>query len=461
MMSRWVVFGVWGLCMLVTSASWAQTRVHVTSGYVEETDAERVVQARAALESGATNLVRSMPEFSPVSDESVSRRLEESPSYLDSLKLAASWSEMGITKYRELDPAGAIQSLEQAVTIWRSAGWDLIEPQEFSQTLLFLALSHLEKGENVARPLELMQEMVRLNPALVIQEGYYPQSVVQFYEGARLTLERSVRDSSPVKSHADRLAVVSEAELVLFVDALQTTNTGWQVIVHLYDVAEGEFQRETLSVGRFEDLEEAASRLASRLLTCRLEPEAAPAPIAQSQGESPWSMQIYFAYASFLDFPDPNVELFGHYGAAIGANYSVTREFSVLGAVQVLTSARDFSGFIIQDFTTIRGFGGIELGYSFGPIRPEIAALVEASTLGDIVVCEDVNTIIRGCNPDRTTRYEFEVLLGANIRPRVSLQLLPSLTALIGASGSFYVYPLTERQVNFPVTVETGVQYRF
>lgn len=431
----------------------------VGAGYVATTDPDELRRTQLEMIQGMEAQVRGMPEFSLITHEALQRSVRSRASYQESLKLAESWAEMGITKYRELNAAGAIQSLEQSVNIYRSVGFDLTDPIAFSQVLMYLALSHLEGQQDVVRPLELMQEMIRLNPSLVMLEGFYPQNVVQLYESARLTLERSVRDTGPGVARGSRIAEYTRADLILFADRVQGQN-GPIVVMHLFDTRNSTFTRDIheVTTGTHAD---AASRLTSRFLSCLLPAEPVAPPLVESRGLSPWSIYLNFAYAWFLTFPDPKVDLFGHYGAAFGIGYSVTREFALVTSMQVLTSTRDYSGFLNEDFTTIRGFTGVELGYTFGLVRAEIATSVEASTVGDISVCENVNFIPRGCDSEHTTLYSFGFLLGANVRPKVSLQLLPSLSTHVAASGSFYVYPLSQRRLNFPLTLETGLQYRF
>ncbi|MEZ4458595.1 MAG: hypothetical protein R3E66_02485 [bacterium] len=208
---------------------------------------------------------------------------------------------------------------------------------------------------------------------------------------------------------------------------------------------------------------EAGSRLTSRYIACLTPPSTDRPVVEASKGESPWAMELNFAYASFLQFPESQVELFGNYGATVGASFSMTREFAIMAAVQVLTSIRDKDGFLNDDFTTLRGFGGVELGYSFGPLRAEVGMLLEGATVGAIKVCDDINQIIVGCSDDPAdyTLHSYDVLVGINARPRVTLQVLKSFEVLLGASGSFYFFPLSDRSLNLPLTVETGVQYRF
>lgn len=443
-----------------TPASAEELRVAVVgTGYVSTTDLDELRRIQTEMTRGMESQIRGMSQFSLVPFESLQLAVRTRASYQESLKLAESWAEMGITKYRELNAVGAIQSLEQSVNIYRSVGFDLTDPIAFSQVLMYLALSHLEGQQDVVRPLELMQEMIRLNPTLVMLEGFYPQNVVQLYESARLTLERSVRDNGPGLARGARIAEYTQADLVLFADRVEGQN-GPVVVMHLFDTRNSTFTRDIHPVAT-ENHADATSRLTSRFLSCLLPAEEVAPPLVESKGLSPWSVHLNFAYAWFLTFPDPKVELFGHYGAAFGIGYSVTREFAILASMQVLTSMRDYSGFLSDDFTTLRGFGGVELGYSFGLFRAEIGTTVEASTVGDIFVCENVNFIPRGCDAEHTTQYSFGFLLGANVRPKVALQLLPSLSTHIAASGSFYVYPLSQRRLNFPLTLETGLQYRF
>lgn len=421
--------------------------------------------ASDALMRGIQAELRSRPgQFQLLDRDALRDVVKTRPAYDESLRLAASWAELGVTKYKELDSEGAVKSLEQALAIYRSVRWDLVEPIQMAQVMMYLALAHLDLRRDLARPLEIMAEMIRLDPTRVLKTGFYPEDVVQFYDSARDTLERKLATGNDAED-AKRLAELVDVQHVVVATVLPTTG-GFTVLLHWFDADQGSFLPvESLDVLSLVDLGmgEAGSRLTSRFAACLLEPTPLTASVSPSSGESAWAMELNFAYASFLDFPESQVELFGNYGATFGASYSMTREFEVLAAVQILTSIRDHDGFLNDDFTTLRGFGGVGLGYSFGPVRADVGMLLEGSTMGDIKVCDDVNQIITGCNDDPAdyTVYSYDVLVGINVRPRVKLQIVKSIEVQLGMSGSFYFFPLSDRDLNLPLTVESGVQYRF
>ncbi len=403
-------------------------------------------------------------QFQLLDREDLREVVKTRPAFDESIRLAASWAEMGVTKYKELDSEGAVKSLEQALAIYQSVRWELVEPIQMAEVMMYLALAHLDLRKDLARPLEIMAEMIRLDPTRVLKTGFYPEDVVQFYDSARDTLERELRSGNDVED-AKRLAAVADVQHVVVATVLPNAG-GFTVLLHWFDGDQGNFLPvESLEVLSLVDsgMEEAGSRLTSRFAACLLEPTPVTDTVSSSTGDSAWAIDLNFAYVSFLDFPESQVELFGNYGATFGASFLMTREFEVLAAAQILTSIRDNDGFLNDNFTTLRGFGGVGLGYSFGPFRADMGMLLEASTIGDIKVCDDINQIIPGCNDDPSdyTVYSYDLLVGINVRPRIKLQVVKSIEVQVGMSGSFYFFPLSDRDLNLPLTVESGVQYRF
>lgn len=432
--------------------------------YVGVDDPAIADTARQAAVRGIEAELRSQPQFQLISQTQLRRLIHARPSYQESLALASSWADLGITKYKELDAEGAVKSLEQAVAIYKSVRWDLVEPLQMAEVIMYLALAHLDLKRDLARPLELMAEMIRLDPTRVLKAGFYPDDVVQFYDSAHETVERAVRDGSDVQ-RARALADLAESRHVVTLSILPSNN-GYEVIMHWYDARAGGFlPAESLRVLSLVEstVEESGSRLTSRFVACLLTPSKISSEVQSSKGDSPWAIELSFAYASFLVFPEDQVELFGNYGANVGASFLLTREFALIASGQVLTSIRDNDGFLNDDFTTLRGFGGIELGYAFGPLRVEVGVSVEGATVGSIKVCRDINKIITGCDDDPAdyTLHDYDLLVGINARPRLTVQVVKSFKVLVGASGSFYFFPLSERSLNLPLTVELGVQYRF
>ena len=469
-----LVFGLVALFIahLPTSASAAESTTSPFVGevfvspliFVDERDERSVKLAREAMRDGAERFLRTQTtHFRVISNDALVQHISSRPTYADSVSIGRSWAEIGAEHYKRLETAEAITALEKAITIFRGIHYELVEPEAFAEVLQTLVLSHLEERRDVVRPLELLQLMMNLDPARVFRDGYFPEDVVRSYESARQTLQRDIQNNGPDARLARKIGELAAADFVVSMSATRKGET-YVVGMHVFSQRDGRFlqpESVTVSVLTPAALNEATSRLMSRMSTCLIEPEPITAkPVEASTGESPWAMELNFAYASFLDFPEPAVNTFGNVGASFGASFLLTREFALLANVQILTSTRDSDGFLTDDFTTLRGFGGISLGYTFGMIRAEMASLLEVTTIGDIEVCKDISAIIVGC-PDDRVLYEYNALVGINARPRVSLKLLKSLNLSMGGSLSFFFYPLSERTLNFPVTIETGLQYRF
>lgn len=418
-----------------------------------------------ALESGALSQFQSDRErFEWVTSEQLVQTLESRATYKDTIELARGWIEIGLEHYRRLESGDAIEALEKALRLYRSIHYEYVQPQEVAEVLQYLALSHLEQRRDLIEPLEYLQDMIVLDPSRVFREGYYPEDVVRSFRSAKSTLESDLIDNGPELSRSRKLADLASADFVI-TPAFVVENDALTMVFFVYSEERDAFldsERIALESLSTASVREASNRLTSRVMACLLEPEPiVTSTVPESTGESPWSVELNFAYAFFLTFPGVGVEPFGNYGASFGTRYLLTREFAFLANVQFLTSLRDRSGFLTNDgFTSLRGFAGISIGYTFGVFRPEIASLLEVSTVGDIGVCTDVSQIPSGCR-DNVTFHEVGTLVGINVRPRVTLQVFKSLDYVVGASASFFLLPFSDRVVNFPITFETGLEYRF
>jgi hypothetical protein len=213
-----------------------------------------------------------------------------------------------------------------------------------------------------------------------------------------------------------------------------------------------------------EAVRDAANRVASRLLACIVPPDAVTRDLAPSEGASPLALQLNFAYAAFFTLPGPEqITSFPNIGASFGVEWGFTREFAVVAMMQVLTSTSEFSGYLLEDFTTLRGFGGIDLSWDFWVFSAGMSAMLEFTRVGDITLCnaelpplaEDPD-----CRADRES-YSSPLFVGINARPRLSYHLLQSVELQASLSFSYFFIPLNDRQLNLPLTAESGLLYRF
>ena len=336
---------------------------------------------------------------------------------------------------------------------------------------MFLSLAYLENsGASINKPLDVMKQMIRLDPKRVLESGLYPDEVVHFYEGARITLERDLRESGPPPKLAKRLAGLARADYVAFVNLVGGLD-GAEVFVHVWDHGDSRFlPAESMAVESFEPevLADAVSRLMSRHEACLREPVAETngsqpnGPDEPAAGESPFGLQVNFAYASYWTFKNTvSLKPFGHIGANIGAQFFVTREFSVLAMVQFLQSQSDFSGLINDSFTTLRAFLGGEIGVPFWRFRLALGVLAEVGVIPAVEVCQTDIRLVDGDCSGTAVVLGKGTFVGVAGRPRLTFNIIRNFDAFVAGSTSFYLLPLSNNAVNFPTAFEAGLQYRF
>lgn len=431
----------------------------------------------AVVEGAADYLDSSSLELDVVSPQELQRIIADVPTYGANVQVARDWSELGVAKYRQLDSVGAIGDLKQAHESYTKVGHDFVAPAAVAEVLLFLSLALLEQGGDVAGPLEAMKELIALDPTTELLPGAYPDEVVQFYEGARISLETDLRDRGPDPATIARLADLSEARWVVAPAVVSGGDDAVSVVTWLYDAQSRQFlPPETLEVPSPtpQRLRDAANRGTSRLITCLAEPDAEVVDDTRtpgSRGASPFALQFSGTYGSFFEFPQVSerdtVDPFAQLGAALGASVFLTREFAVLAMFQFLNAQKDHDGQIESGFNTLRWFVGAELGFGLGRFRFSVAPLFELMLIGEIRYCSTFDEDLSRCVPRNRDPNDYEplgnsrVVLGVNARPRVTYQIVPSLGAFVAGSSSFFFAQDDRVDPNYLTTLEAGLQYRF
>lgn len=432
-----------------------------------------VDRARQAAREGIRRYVaRAGVDFELVGFTEVQRRIRAAQSYDDLVRLADDWAEIGLEKYQELDAQGAAENLYEAYARYRDAHQELIAPKKVAEVVMFLALASLERGGDVAGPLDQMKEMIVLDPERVVRRGVFPEEVVQFYESARLTFEREIREDGPEAHPSEALAAAADADVVLSANLLPNPDGSVEVVVWRWEASESRYtgvQRLRITSPDDERIAAATNRLASRHLAALVEPppESSGRELKRSAGLSPFSLDLNFAYASYFQFPDITLENgqtedvvpFGNPGAAIGAGFRLTREFALVTAFQFLSSLRDFDGVTRGGIPTLRWFAGGELGGDIGPFRAAIGATAEITAVGRIELCTDHDLGRPNCTSTRAK--DARVLAGVNARPRLGFRIIDPLMVWVAGSSTFYFIPFAANDLNFLTAVESGLTYRF
>lgn len=439
----------------------------------EYNSSESIRRLRRAMRRGAVEQWEQFDdiEVQIIDDDALHEQVVDNSLYDGTLQLAREWGEMGIEAYKQLQTREAADYLERSLSNFRDISHDFVDPEEVSEIQMYLALSYLEDGTDVVRPLEVFQQMIRLDPSRVMETGYYPDFIVRYYENARETLFTGLRDDGPPTDESERIAELVDADFVFHGYAVPRSQQGVELVAYLYDVDDEELldaERLALDEQQESEYHEGFGRLASRLSVCLLEIDDEPPPgvIAASAGTSPLSLELGTTYGSFLQFPGPIEEPFGNYGLALGASWSITREFQLIGRLQVTNSMRDYSGVLRENFTTIRAMLGGELGRGFGPVYLGVGTGLEMARIGTVHAITDRSCIPAPdelCPDGQGTEVfdDHDLHWGMRLQGRAGWMLSESFQLFSSVGIGYYFSPIEDRLMNFPISTEFGIRYRF
>lgn len=275
--------------------------------YVAET--ESVDAVRSAALAGVNSYLNGWREVvTPVEEAQFRRRVTRAPNFEQSRRIGEKWVQIGLTEYKNLKTADAIESLEQAVSTFETINFVVIDRKAYANALQYLALSYLDDPSrpNPARSLELMKRMLRSDPSRGFRQGLYPAPVVDFFESSRRSLERDLSGNGPDVQEARATAAAAGADYVLYLSVLPD-GPGFDVVLQAFERKSGTYlplERVSAASNSPEDVRAASNQAVSRFVTCIMTPVVeTQGPVERSRGESPWSMELNFAYASFLGFP--------------------------------------------------------------------------------------------------------------------------------------------------------------
>lgn len=422
-----------------------------------------------ATRRGATRYLARHDEIvDVVTAAEVRDHLRGRPMYEDTRSEAREWTRYGTENYKQLEVDKAVDQLKNAVESYDKIYYGEVEPERMAEILMYLALSYLNQGNVGTRPLEVMERMVRLDPSRLMREGFYPGRVADFYQTARRDVVRRLQERGPRAERAERLLEWTDAELAVFGGTFRIEEGGgYRVKVYVYSKSQGEFlepESTRVEAPTAPKLREAANRLMARFAPCIYEPtdDESSNTLVKSPGQSPLSLHLTFAYASFLEYPDPIEKPFGNAGVGIGSKLAITEEFGLGVGLNLLSSFRDFSGRILDNFSTIRVFTGPDIGIGVGPLNLGLSARLEIAHVGGFQLCADeTRPPQRGCpDSNRRTYPDLNVLAGFNTRPRVRLNLFETFELVAAGSFSTFLLPAS-RPLNNPLSAEFGIRYRF
>lgn len=442
--------------------------------FTELDEPDSALEKSRALYRGAADFVRSHSDsLYHVSRADLARAVKTARGYEYRQENAELATRLGIDHYKKIDADAAVTYLESALDTYQDLQYDLVEAHKVAEVALYLALSYIEQDNTTLKLFDRFQTMTLLDPELRIRPGYYPERIVNFYRSARDSLLSILRAEGPQARDAEKLVDLADSDYAVYGYAWPEEDGRFEVALFIYSREEKTFLaplQMTVADGSPSTFYEAANRLISRAIPAILAPNIAERPedptVVQSRGESPLSLDFGFAYASFWKFPfdeRARTKPWGNYGLSVAARVFMTRNFTMIFGGHILSSTRDYSGFLFDDFSTLRGFAGGDLGVDLWGFNLGGQLGLEATMLGDFDACPDLHALCAQ-RVDRSHAVRIEnqgLFLGVNARPRVIWYFSPQFSLIGSGSISYYFIPLSGRNFNFPVTGQLDISYRF
>ncbi|MEO1271472.1 MAG: hypothetical protein AAFX99_25545 [Myxococcota bacterium] len=360
----------------------------------------------------------------------------------------------------------AERHLKEAAAIYKRFMVPLLRPQLVARVYQYLGLVYAALPKRRQDGIGAFQRMLRLDPRQVLVTPYVPPKVARMHREAREKLLSGRRRGPDAgdREMLETLGMLVEADMVVWGYVVQRGDQ-FELTMQMYRVDKGVTlppERVMLTGDQARDAE-LANRLVSRFAAC-IEPLPEPPTPPPDREEGRFYLDASFTYATYLN--GPTDQGFDNYGVSVSASYMMTERCAWVGRATFLTSGSDFENDLLTEFSQVRLFAGAGFGVRFNRwVRPFLSLTVEATRLGrfsstDEFFCK-VNTSSPGCAPSEVVVGGDTWQAGVNVQLGGSLRLYEDFSIFAAPSLSFYVFPLTDKDLDLPVGADVGLQYRF
>jgi tetratricopeptide (TPR) repeat protein len=375
--------------------------------------------------------------------------------------------QSGVKALGRFDLKDAERSLLEAVRLYEEVQAPLLLPAELARVYEYLGLVYVEQGQREEEAIRAFVQMLRLDGRRVLVHPYYHEATEALYREARARLLEGRGGGADDADRAE-LAQVSQllgAHIVLWGFVEQR---GEALILHLQlHRREGDATSfpapESIPLTRQPDVDrERADRLASRFAACvEPLPVAPPPPPDRERGR--FYLDSTFAYLLYLE---PFETLFHNFGFTLTGSYMVLENFSLLARLSLLDGGNDGAESLIKSPLSARMFLGA--GFALRPVRwLRLMAnfAVEGNFVSELQTTDEffckVDRAANGCSPSDIQVEPPTWYLGVNTQLGLGIQLYRDLFLVASGGFSFYAWPLEGGAVNYPLSGDLGLGYRF
>ncbi len=397
----------------------------------------------------------------------------------DLVTLARQGARLGIGSYEAYHLRTAIDELHQATETWASTVEPWLEPGPIADAWLYLALAWNALGlagdtDPVTASAHVdaaLREMVRLDPLRVLDRNTWPSAVVEAWQAAYLGL--LLDDAGGLGLQRDDAQWLAER---LDVD---TIAWGWVAVrsdgavlhLQLWDAPTQRFILDArVPVGA--DTAETVARIEaelSKLVACT--PALPPPPIDEVPHDA-GTTWVGGGPSSAVFLSGPSRRRFLHVGMVLDATHMITDVAGVYGALRLMTSLPDPDGDVISRIDTQRAeVGGLVAWrgrrgrlYAGGGIELARIGAVRATTSFWCKVSEGEPLEFdaqRECDDEDVQNSPGLANAGVAFRAGGAVRVAGPVWLDLRTSATLYFAPVSDRELDAPISVDLGLLYRF
>jgi hypothetical protein len=407
------------------------------------------------------------PHLDVIGPEAIVNRLRNHRTFREGADLGLERMRIGQLLYRELRVVEAIPHLEQAQTALINAFHDVVDPQVMSDLSLTLALCYQEQG-SMKTHLSL-KEMLLMDPSRRFERGFYSEAFERAVLSALTDLLATTPKENPLRTQTrlDQFMDLIQADTLVFA-YLEPGPESPQIRIVIHDrISQNvEFRGSFQSTDQPADLDRI-DRFISRWTTCL--PPRVGAPDAPPQSVSDFFIDTSFTYSAFgsllSDAPLTN-SVFHNLGMGLSAEWQFLRGLGTFVQLNVLVTTQDSLRDLKDPPPILRTTAG--LSYAFGNERWRGFARFGIDSqflLGEFRVttdpwCKWVDAHPK-CNLTNQQEFQDEYLIGVHAGMGVQMFVQASLYLTLRTGVSVYVAPAEAVGLNFPISADLGLGYKF
>lgn len=408
------------------------------------------------------------PSLDVVDVPEIARRVDAMRLPREEGRLGLERMDLGLALYKDLRVQDAVPHLEQAEQALQGGYFDILDPARMSDLYLTLALCYLEQGKAHKTHVAL-KEMFFRTPQRQFKKGFYSQRFEKALVSAVTDFAATWPKDNPLGGRArlDRLARDLDVDSMIF---------GWlehkggalqmRLVVHDRIQRSVSYRSHFVSSSNARDLERI-DRFVSSWTTCT--PMRIGGPVGPEKPSSEFFLDTAFSYnvfATLLGESSLTSRPFSNLGMAITGEWQFLNGLGAFAQLNMLISTQDPARELTDSFPSLRVAAGMSYAMQGDWWRVFVRFGVDAQfLLGEFVVANDPwcqwDLVHQRCNANELARFSDEYMVGfaAAIGGQFFVSKPLYVTVRFGVAG--YILPSDRVDLDFPLSFETGLGYKF